>query len=114
MALAWLARRMQQQHGLEVKVECPADLEPPGDEWRVFLYTAIGECLFNIKKHADVNEATVTVQRRDEHLQVVVADAGAGFNVEEVKKRAGDSFGLLSIRERTALLGVYRSFVEKG
>lgn len=108
-ALHWLARRMSEDHALEVKVEASDGLGPESENIRVFLFQAVRELLLNIVKHAEVKEAAVTLERVDGEVQVVVVDAGAGFDPETTTTQAvrskGSGFGLFSIGERVRLLG---------
>lgn len=108
-SLLWLARRMKQQQNLDVEVRCQPGAEPPNDDWRVFLFTAVGECLFNVVKHANVSRASVEVKVDKGQLHTIVTDQGCGFQLNEaqMRARAGESFGLFSVRERAALLGGY-------
>jgi CheY-like chemotaxis protein len=59
--------------------------------------------LFNVVKHARVNEARIRVRRVRRYLCLSVSDRGRGFDPQELREAAG--FGLLSIRERIELLG---------
>jgi signal transduction histidine kinase len=70
---------------------------------RALLYKVARELLFNVAKHAGVNEARMRVWRRGSCLCLSVADRGQGFDPEKLEEAAG--FGLLSIRERIRLLG---------
>jgi two-component system NarL family sensor kinase len=56
-----------------------------------------------VVKHAQVNEARIRIRRLGRYLCLSVSDRGRGFDPREMKETAG--FGLLSIRERVALLG---------
>jgi signal transduction histidine kinase/CheY-like chemotaxis protein len=107
MAVRWLARRMREKHALEVEVTVVPDTEPAGEDWKIFLFHAIRECLFNIAKHAGVDRAEVQILRDGEQLCVTVADQGQGFDVAAAveKSASGDSFGLFSLRQRCQLLG---------
>lgn len=103
-ALDWLSRRMMETHGLKIEVECETEMHPLEEDIRLFLFEAIRECLFNVVKHAGVNEATVAL-RRDKfgNLEASVIDRGQGFRVGETVAESG--FGLFGIRERIELLG---------
>jgi signal transduction histidine kinase/ActR/RegA family two-component response regulator len=107
VSMEWLAKRFKQQHGLTVTLNCEPEVEPPSDDWRIFLFTALNECLFNIVKYAGVKSARVDVGRRPEHIFICVSDHGTGFDVTAAgaKAETGESFGLFSIRQRMGLLG---------
>lgn len=106
-AVRWLVRRVREKHALEVNVTVDPEVEPAGEDWRIFLFHAVGECLFNIAKHAGVDRAEVHIERDGEQLRVVVADQGQGFDVATAQEKAarGDSFGLFNLRQRSLLLG---------
>jgi len=101
--LNWLARHMQQKHGLTVGVEAHGRVDSPSEPLKAFLYKVTQELLFNVVKHAGVHEAGVRVRRMGQNICLSVVDPGWGFDPEGLEEAAG--FGLLSIRERVRLLG---------
>ena len=101
--LDWLARQMQAKHGLVVHVRASGPAHLQSDAIRGFLYRAVQELLFNVAKHARVNEARIRLRRRGQCVCLSISDRGRGFDPQELQEAAG--YGLLSIRERVALLG---------
>jgi signal transduction histidine kinase len=71
------------------------------------LYRIIQESLYNITKHAKATEAEVSIQKDLSGIMIIVQDNGQGFclkssaSTEAVKS----GFGLVSIAERSRLLG---------
>jgi signal transduction histidine kinase len=61
----------------------------------------VQEALTNIVKHAAANRVTVAVIEADTTVELTVTDDGAGFETEA----ATEGFGLIGMRERTALIG---------
>lgn len=106
-ALLWLARRMFENHGLEVSVEGEEDSGPELENLRAFLFQAVRELLFNIVKHAGVNQAYVKLARINGDTEVCVRDEGVGFdhNPSHAFQSKDAGFGLFSIAERVGLLG---------
>jgi PAS domain S-box-containing protein len=102
-ALDWLAEQMQTKHGVTVRVEAVGTVATESDAVKTLLYRSAQEMLFNVVKHARVKEARLRVRRRGRYLCLSVSDRGRGFDPQEIGKTTG--FGLLSIRERVALLG---------
>jgi PAS domain S-box-containing protein len=100
--LRWLADWMRSKHGLEVKLHADEQADPQAHEVRVLLYQATRELLFNVVKHAQVDQATVELCRPDDrYIQVTVRDKGVGFAPSEAGDgNKGSGFGLLAIRER--------------
>ncbi|HYE87203.1 MAG TPA: ATP-binding protein [Vicinamibacterales bacterium] len=71
------------------------------------LYRIVQEALNNVSKHAGATQVSVMIERRDEDVILIVEDNGRGFNPDAVTA-AGDrhgGMGLVSIRERAALVG---------
>jgi signal transduction histidine kinase len=98
-------------HDLEsdgLTVEYEAQLGPdrlPGPIETV-LYRIAQEALTNVRKHADTPRATVTLCRHNGRVELEVVDQGGGFTVAPaVEDRPGHHIGLVSMRERAALVG---------
>jgi signal transduction histidine kinase/ActR/RegA family two-component response regulator len=106
-ALRWLAQRIKEKHALAVQVYIDPSAEPDGADWKVFLFNAVNECLFNVVKHAGVEEAELRVQRDAEQLRVVIEDRGRGFDLASIERasQTADRFGLFNLRHRCSLLG---------
>jgi PAS domain S-box-containing protein len=106
-ALEWLAGEMKRKHGLQVKTRIESRIKVRSEAVRVLLFTAARELLFNVVKHAKVDNATLTVQRKKHRIRITVADRGAGFDPNQIRARGGPSegFGLFSIEERLCLIG---------
>jgi PAS domain S-box-containing protein len=60
------------------------------------------EALHNAVKYSGVQQFSVALSATREEIQLVVQDAGAGFDVDEAKKRRG--LGLVSMQERINLV----------
>ncbi|MFA9477436.1 response regulator [Phycisphaerales bacterium AB-hyl4] len=107
--LDWLARWMQETHGLTVNLKVEGHIAVDREDVRLMIFQAVRELLFNVAKHADVSQAKVTVsQHDDQQLQVTVEDHGSGFDSASMFNSVGrvaGGFGLFSIRERLELLG---------
>jgi PAS domain S-box-containing protein len=99
----WLADQMQAKHGLAVSVEARGEIRSESEALKSFLYKAAREFLFNVAKHARVEEARIRVRRFGRCLHLSVSDRGRGFDPQGLREAAG--FGLLNIRERVELLG---------
>ena len=94
--LQGLVARMKQQQGLDVTIEAQDVPAIANDNLRMFLYQIVRELLFNVTKHASVQEARVVVCSTDNELQLTVEDQGKGFDVKEQEKvrYQNNSFGL--------------------
>ena len=111
-ALVWLAQQMEDEYGLSVDVQAEASLAVPSEEMRILLVRTVRELLFNIVKHAEVNQAEVRLScAENDFVQIDVIDQGVGFcaSCAEDENKTGDptvsGFGLYSVRERLRLFG---------
>lgn len=102
VALKWLAEQMR-QHRLTVAVEAHTDHLPLAEDQAVLLFQSVRELLMNVVKHADTETVTVTVDKSEGLLRVVVEDRGRGFDATATRMTA--QFGLFSIKERMQALG---------
>jgi signal transduction histidine kinase len=66
------------------------------------LFRVAQEALHNALKHSGVKQFVVEVIGVSEAVQLVVSDAGAGFDVKEAKGRGG--LGLVSMQERISMV----------
>lgn len=72
----------------------------------IALFRLIQESLNNVVKHARASEVKVSVDVNDNMVKAVVEDNGVGFILAKaLNNYAGAKFGLISMKERTELLG---------
>ena len=70
------------------------------------LYRIMQEAVANAVRHAGVDEATVTLSRRDGVVTATIRDEGCGFDPPGPGALPGDGgTGLAGMRERAALVG---------
>jgi signal transduction histidine kinase len=94
-------RELSRQSGVQIDFEpgsVPRDL--PVDLALCF-YRVIQESLQNVVRHSGAREARVELRAEPNHVCLVVADSGRGF---EVERRRQGGLGLLSMRERSRLI----------
>jgi|GEM_PF-741826 len=106
-ALDWLARWMGEKYHLHVEVQAEElDGEVP-EEIRLVLFQGARELLFNVVKHAEVDQARVELRRLPEdQIELVVSDQGVGVDPTQIgKQQTKGGFGLFNIRERLESLG---------
>ncbi|MFW5717336.1 MAG: response regulator [Spirochaetota bacterium] len=105
-AIEMLAAETERIHRLAIRVVAPEETVPLSEFAKAVTYRAVQELLFNIVKHAGVDDATIEINDVNGGVEVIVRDHGHGFDVDRVL--AGDSpngLGLLSIRERLEAIG---------
>src|SRR5206468_1354082 len=64
------------------------------------------EALQNVAKHANAGRVWITLRRSGGGVQLVIDDDGCGFDPDRTR---GGGFGLISMRERAALVGAHVS-----
>jgi signal transduction histidine kinase len=99
-AIERLAATLQERSGLQILVEATLS-ERVAPETETVLYRFVQEALTNVVKHADAQQVSVVVSRRDAGVSAVVEDDGRGFDPADVRP---DALGLVGMRERLALL----------
>jgi signal transduction histidine kinase len=82
------------------KNRLPAELETT-------LYRITQEALTNVLRHAKAQHVSIFLERRPDHVLLIVEDDGQGFDAEAVLKVADacGKLGLLGMRERVTLAG---------
>jgi PAS domain S-box-containing protein len=68
------------------------------------LYRIAQEALNNVAKHSRAGNVDVILERRADHVLLVVEDDGVGFDAAETHG-ARQGFGLIGMQERAALVG---------
>ena len=105
-AFRWLGSDMKERYDLSVKVDAPEPLTFPSEAKRVLLFNLVRELLFNVIKHAGVDEATVSLAQDDEQFVVSVSDLGVGFDPAVLDdEHEGTGLGLSGVRKRLQLFG---------
>lgn len=69
--------------GLTVRWHGTGHVLLPSEVLDAFLL-ALAECLENVRRHAGVDEADVTITQTDDRLRALVTDAGVGFDPESI------------------------------
>jgi signal transduction histidine kinase len=76
---------------------------------KVCLFRILQEALSNVRRHADVQEARVSVQEAGERLVLTIADHGRGFDPPPLTGPCAtdrpEHIGLRGMRERAAFMG---------
>ena len=112
-SLKWLAEYMKKKHDQIVTVVVPDDQGLSlSEDQRVLLFQSVRELLINSAKYAGTGQATLTMEKRADHLCITVKDEGTGFDLAAVAAEArvpsgeiSSKFGLYSIQERMRALG---------
>jgi two-component system sensor histidine kinase DegS len=71
------------------------------------IFRIIQEAVTNIIRHAGAESASISIDFEETSIAVHIEDDGKGFDLDEAMRatREGRGLGLLSMKERAALLG---------
>jgi len=102
-----LCEAMRTRYGVSFQTRGPALSHKLDEPTATILFKAVRELLFNVVKHADVEEAWVRIAEDERGLKLTVEDHGKGFPEAWSGERlhAGHGLGLFGIRERLQDLG---------
>jgi signal transduction histidine kinase len=104
--------------GYQDRFRIPVDLQVVGldderlpSEVETALYRIVQEALTNVARHAQAENVSVVLERRDSAVRLIIEDDGQGFDVNSLlgsrrrSQPASGKLGLYGMRERAALLG---------
>ncbi|MGB9455066.1 MAG: sensor histidine kinase [Bryobacteraceae bacterium] len=89
--------------GMRVPLTIEGEFEGVPSGAALCIYRITQEALRNVAKHAKVATAAVELRHSDGVLSLIVSDTGVG--IEPGRAEAADGLGLVSIQERTRLVG---------
>lgn len=105
VVLRQLAEECARGFGLQVDLELPT-LQPLRAPERILaIYRICQEALRNVSRHAGVARARLKITTQKGALVVTVEDQGRGFDADHHPTGIGGGLGLLTMRERAALVG---------
>jgi signal transduction histidine kinase len=104
-AVGGLRLDMGARYGLQVDVQWPESPYPLPLASAVTVYRFFQEALLNVVKHADVDDAHVSLIVEEKTVVATVRDEGPGFEPESVRPDRGRHVGLGLLRERARLSG---------
>lgn len=99
-SVEWLAENFRRRSGISCQVIANDEIAL-NDVQSTTLFRIIQESLTNIIRHADASATSIDIKMENDTLWLTIADNGRGFDSKEI---AGNSFGLIGIRERLETL----------
>ena len=104
-AITWLSAQMKEQYDLQVHLDAKESFSNLDNHMRVLLFQTVRELLFNIVKHADSRQATVTLEQTNGLGRITITDTGKGFDVGATMNNPKASHGLLILQDRMNVMG---------
>lgn len=89
--------------GIKVNLDLTKTAVDISSKTAIALFRIFQECLTNITKHAHATRVWCSLKKNDGELTLTITDNGKGFDMSTVKEK--QSLGLVSMRERTVMLG---------
>jgi signal transduction histidine kinase len=102
-ALRRLAREASHGTGVDIDVDADSGAEPLPPNVATVLYRVAQEAVRNAIRHAAPQRVRINLLRGPDAITLEVHDDGRGFDLEAAEDRR-TGMGLLSMRERTALI----------
>lgn len=96
-AMEWEAREFERRSGIHIQPQLDADIiiEP---ELSTVFFRIFQELLTNVARHAKATKVSISLEKNEDFLNLIVEDNGIGIAAEKIADV--HSLGLLSIRER--------------
>jgi PAS domain S-box-containing protein len=101
-ALEWYTTDFERRTEISCVFE-QADVPDISDDVATAAYRITQEAMTNIARHADARHVTVSLVRRNGHLNLSVEDDGKGFDLGRLSESEG--LGVAGMRERAVLVG---------
>ncbi len=103
-ALNELARDVGEVAGWDVSFESQLGDKRLSPAVELTAFRVTQEALSNVRKHADASVVTILLAEKNGRLSISVQDDGSGFNQTELQQYS-QCFGLISMKERAAMMG---------
>jgi len=102
-AVQWYMEQFQQR----TEINCQSSVElndiPLDSAHAITVFRILQEALTNVARHANATHVTLVLKGESDRFDMQLLDDGDGISQAEIS--AGDSFGLLGMRERAQTLG---------
>jgi len=108
-----LSTRMQKQYGLNVALQTNGIETKYDSKLSELLFQVVRELLFNVVKHAETLNVSLTLESANDRICITVADEGQGFDPGSVLNEPGVAHGLLQIRQRLELMGCQMEIISQ-
>ena len=101
-AINWYSKEFSERNGIEVILGITPEIVIPSDV-SLTIFRIVQESLTNISRHSKATKVYVGLSKTNRFVNLRISDNGIGITRKEVESK--ESFGILSMKERTASLG---------
>ena len=115
-ALKWQVRRFAEQSSMKIHADITDKIARMDGDREITLYRVLQECLSNVRRHANTDEAFVRLRQESDAVILEVEDHGTGVpnDLFEDLARGRRGVGLLKMRERLVELGGLLEIASRG
>ncbi len=105
-AVRWFVNRQAERAGWTATIDIAEALPPLHSDHATACFRVIQEALTNVMRHAQASQVTVELRMKGNHLDLLIADNGIGFDSLRIlgQSVSGQTLGLLSMQERVRFL----------
>jgi signal transduction histidine kinase len=106
-ALSWYVEEFSERSGIDVTLECLPSLGRFSSELETAIFRIVQECLGNIHRHAQSPTATISLEKGDCCVRLVVSDQGRGISPDKqqhIGSGTRTGVGVRGMQERVAQL----------
>lgn len=101
-AVNWYTEEFSLRYGIGVFLDIESGISISNDD-ALPIFRIMQESLTNIARHADATHIEIVLRQQGGFIQFEVSDNGVGITEDQIKSKK--SFGIMSMKERTASLG---------
>ncbi len=114
LALAWFTRQFTSIYSsISVRKQIEIEESELPMDLKIVIFRIVQEAFTNIGKYSQAQSATLSLEKKNNLIELCISDNGTGFDLEAIlsKENPDRGLGLISMRERAELSG--GSFVVK-
>jgi signal transduction histidine kinase len=104
-ALDWYVEQFGRQHGITARFQQSGPIGVIPSESTIHVYRIVQEALTNVSRHSGSRDAIVRLRQLDDWIELEIEDHGRGLPAEAERQRGWEGIGVVSMRERTELMG---------
>jgi signal transduction histidine kinase len=104
-ALQWYVEQFGRQHGINARFLKSGPIGVISPEATIHIYRIVQEALTNVSRHSGSTDAWVRLRQSDDRIELEIEDRGKGLPPEAERGSTWEGIGLISMRERTQLMG---------
>lgn len=98
----WYTTEFSERNGIDVILEMDSNIEISSDV-SIVIFRIMQESLTNIARHANASQIDIQLNKKDNSINLVIADNGRGIKKSELQSKK--AFGIIGMKERADSIG---------